>query len=538
MLRIKKWIVCYTGLLGCMACTKEYQEDMHLQSAMQTVDHDPQEALQLLDGIPYPDLLDQDTYMHYVVTLTQARHMNHQDITGDTLILEAQRYFADKSDEEMAARASYYTAAYWHKKEEADKALEYYLLANHYAHKAENGLFQAKSAHWIGSSYYNLDILDSARVYYHQAEELYAQEVNTEQHQLDIKYMLGRTYHELEQYEPALDYFNQGLEMSQKSHNQLYEIRLLQHKGVAFREMKAYGPAKEYFNLALSKKPETEDSLRICLSYALLYRATGQPDSIKYYLDQVKNRVNELSFSYSRVIAYEELALYYEHEGNTAQMRHYLQLVTKENKKISELQNSERIQAANDRFEAFKRKAEEKYNRTLKISLAIVAALFFLILIFRQNWHKMRQHVRVLREQYLQQKENQEHFLLENLISINLSMYRLAQDQGVAVLPHTPIYKRFQKLRDKVTIEIAGLVENILEKSPRGVKALSELNNEDLCIIFLCRNKYTDEEIRQLLGYGEASWFSIDATKWRIRRTLATSGMKQREINGVFKSNF
>ena len=329
MLRIKRWGVFCIGLILCMACTKKYQDAIHLQSAMQTVDHDPQEALQLLEKMPYPELLDHDNYMRYVVTLTQARNMDHQDITGDTLILKAQRYFAGQSDAEMAVRASYYAAAYWHKKKEENKALEYFLLAHYFARLAGNNLFQAKSAHWIGSTYYDMDILDSAKVYYHQAEELYLKVVNTEQNQLDIKYMLGRTYRELEQYDPALDYFNEGLDMSQELHNQLYESHFLHNKGIICREMEAYEPAKEYFNLALSKKPEAEDSLRIFLSYARLYRATGQPDSTKYYLDQVKNRVEELSFPYNRVIAYRELTYYHDKEGNSRETEHYSRLLLK-----------------------------------------------------------------------------------------------------------------------------------------------------------------------------------------------------------------
>ena len=538
MRRIKELFIFCAGLLLCMACTKEYQEDMHLQTAMQTVDDNPQEALRLLDEIPSPELLDQDNYMRYVVTLTQARYMDRQDITGNTSILTAQHYFADKPDAEMAARASYYAAAYWHKKEEEDKALEYSLLAYYFARQAGNNLFHAKSAHWIGSAYYDMDILDSARVYYHQAEELYAQEANTELHQLDIKYMLGRTYRELEQYDPALNYFNEGLEMSRELHNQLYETRFVYNKGLLFREQRDFQQAKEYFNLALSKNPETEDYLRICLNYATLYRATKQPDSVKYYLNLVENRVNELSFSYNRVIAYEELSYYYEHEGNTTQMRHYLQLANRENKKISELQSAERIQAANDRFEAFQHKAERKYNRIWKIVFPVVIAFFFLMLFFRYDWHKMRLFIRVLREQYLHQEKSREFFLLENLIFINLNMYQLAQDQGIVALPHTPIYKRFQNLRGKVNLEIAGLVRAMLEKSSKGVKALSELNTEDLCIIFLCRwKKYTDDDIKRLMGYEDVAWFDVDYMKDRIRRTLAAAGMKEREIKGVFLSN-
>ena len=329
MYRIRKIIIFYTGLLLCMACTPKFQKETYLQIAMQEVDEHPEEALTFLEEIPYPRYMDHDNYMRYIVTLTQARYMNDLDITGDTLILEAQRYFAGKDNPEMAARSSYYAAAYWDEKEMEEKALEYSFLANYYSGQARNNLFQAKSMHWIGSIYYDRDILDSARVYYHQAEELYNTIATTEIQQLSIKYMLGRTYRELEQYDLAFNYFNEGLDVSRNLGNQLYEGRFMYCKGIIFREKKEFQLAKEHFNLALLKKIDAEDSLRIYLNYAKLYKMNNQSDSTKYYLDLVKNRVEELSFPYNRKSAYKELALYYQSEGNSPEVEHYLRLMTK-----------------------------------------------------------------------------------------------------------------------------------------------------------------------------------------------------------------
>jgi len=293
------------------------------------VDKHPKEALAVLEEVAYPEYLKQDSYMRYITTLTQARYMNDQDITGDSLILEAQRYFVKKQDAGMATRASYYAAAYWQGKEVKEKELEYVLLAHYFAGQAENDLFKAKSLHWIGSIYFNQEILDSARVYYLQALDLYNTKVDAEQSRLDVIYMLGRTYCELQKLDIALEYFNEGMEMAQIQNNQLYEVKIAHYKGVTLRDKKAYPEAKVYLNMALSKNPEPEDSLRIYLSYAKLYRAEEKADSIKYCLDRVENRVEELSYSYNRVIAYRELALYYDKEGNSPKTDHYLWLVTK-----------------------------------------------------------------------------------------------------------------------------------------------------------------------------------------------------------------
>ena len=531
------FIIFCAVLFLCLACTKEQPVDTYLQLAMQTVDEHPKEALLLLDEIPYPELTDRDNYMQYVVTLTQARYMNDQDITGDTLILEAQRYFTGTDNPEMATRASFYAAAYWREKEEEDKALEYYLLTNYYAQKVDNYLFQAKSTHWIGSTYYNRDILDSARVYYHQAETLYSEEANTELQQLDIKYMLGRTYLELEQYNLALIYLNEGLEKAQQSNNQLYKYRFEHYKGVVFRERKEYQQAKEYFNLVLSQKMDAEDFIRLCLDYVTLYRMCNQPDSAKHYLDLVKNRVEELSFPYNRKTAYKELAFYYEKEGNITQMKRYLQLVTKEELLIKDLQSEKKIQAANERFEASQRKielAKQQYNRTWKISLTVVIVLLLLFLIFWQNRVKLKERYKEIRKRYFTHKLYMEEYLAKNLNYISASIKELSQ-RGEPVLPHSATWKHFQNLRTNTYIEIEAMMREMFEKTPQGLKALSLLKLEDLCIIFLCRrNMYTDNSIKYMLGYEHDATCDIRQRKYHIREILTTAGLKKREINRVF----
>lgn len=298
----------YTGLILITACSTN-REDVRLQIALQEVDENPQQAIRWLDRIPSPESLDKNSYMRYIVILTQARYMDYQDITQDTRILDAQCYFAREQDPEMAARASYYAAAYWRENGEEEKVLEYHMLANQYAREAGNDLFQAKSAHWIGNFYFNQEILDSARFYYHQGEELYPKDVNNERNRMEIIYMIGRTYNVLKQFDQALIYINEGMEMAQKLNDYLYEARFAQYKGNILTEMKAYPEAMECLNYALLKKPLPVDSLRVFLNYSRLYRRCNQPDSSKYYLDQVKNRMDEISYSGTLEWASEEFAI-------------------------------------------------------------------------------------------------------------------------------------------------------------------------------------------------------------------------------------
>ena len=537
MYRIRTIIIFYTGLLLCMACTKESQEDTYLQIAMQEVDEHPKEALTLLEEIPYPEYMDLDSYMRYIVTLTQARYMDYQDITGDTLILEAQRYFAGKQEYEPAARASYYAAAYWCEKDAEDKELEYALLAHYFAKLAGNNLFLAKSAHWIGSMYFNLDRLDSAMVYFQQALELYDREPGTQK--LGLILMLGRTYLGLNQFDQAYTFLENGLEITKKSQNKEYEPLFLNNLGMLFTRKKAYQQAKDCFNQALSLQSGTEEDIaRIYLNYARLYRAMNQLDSIRYYLKRVEERIPEISYPYTRKAVYQELATYYKNERNVEEMEHFLNLKNKEELLIKDLQSEKKIQAANERFEASQRKmeqAKQKYNQTWKVSMAAVIALSLLLLIFWWNKILLKKKYKKVFERYITHTTYMQEYLAENLIYISGSMRELTQKTGELILPHSVTWQHFQKLRTNVYIEIESLMREMLQKSPQGLKALSLLKLEDLSIIFLYRLKmYSDENIKYMLGYELDATYDVAHKRHHIRGILATAGMRKREINRVF----
>jgi len=302
------WIlikICITLFL-CVNCTPRYQANEQLQMALRTVDDDPKKALLLLDSISSPQSLSKDDYMHYVVTLTQARYMDYQDITCDARILEAVRYFTKKENPDMAGRAAFYTAAYYNENKDERKTLEYQRLANGFARRAGNQLFQAKSAHWIGNIYNDKSKPDSAKVYYSQAQKLYPDDAKNVLNRLEVNCMLGLTCCELNQLEEAQHYLDMGMEMAQQLNNQLYEALFAHFKGMVFCKRREYPEAKHYFDLALSKRPGTEDSLRIYLSYAELYKYAGKPDSTKYYLDLVKKRFDDITSPRVRKWAFDE----------------------------------------------------------------------------------------------------------------------------------------------------------------------------------------------------------------------------------------
>lgn len=84
-----------------ISCTDRNISSVNLLTqARDIIEVDPITSLALLDSISCPECMDRDSYMLYIVTRVQAKYKTYQDITADTLIFQAQRYFEKKNDTE------------------------------------------------------------------------------------------------------------------------------------------------------------------------------------------------------------------------------------------------------------------------------------------------------------------------------------------------------------------------------------------------------------------------------------------------------
>lgn len=78
-----------------------------IDKAQREIEVNPQRALALLDSIINPEMMEKDDYMNYILLLVEAKINTRQDISGDTIIYEAQDYFNGKNDIQKAGLANY-----------------------------------------------------------------------------------------------------------------------------------------------------------------------------------------------------------------------------------------------------------------------------------------------------------------------------------------------------------------------------------------------------------------------------------------------
>ena len=524
--RLKYLILC-TGLFFFMACTNDIAENKFLQLATEQVEKNPEQALKMLENIPDPHILSKDEYMYYVVTLTQAKYMNGQDITTNTLILDAQRYFSESSNYFIAAKANYYAANYYYQIQNENKMLESCLESRYFAGLADNNLYKAKTSYWLGTIFYEMDLLDSAKVYYQQALTFYEIEPTdsgTEDRKLRLTNLLGQTCLGLNEMDQAFEHFNNGLEKARQSKNIELEIRFLNALGIISIETKEYEQAKKHFNQALAKKQNTEDISRVLLNYAWLYRTTNQPDSVIFYLDQVKNKIAQIKYPHTRRIVYEELASYYKKEGDFKNFERYKNLENKEILRIQEAKSNEKISATLSKIKEYNNKTETKYFWSLRVLLLTIFILFILISTLWPLIRKYEKEFKNIRSKIFFDGIEQRRFLLY--------VGRVTTEciRGIQNANETLIKDKLMDIRSQFHNELADQMTKMITKLKNGEKAMSKLTVEDLCLILFMQMGLSDDDFRAF-GFENYTNLEIKNRKFEIRSILMHSGLKNQDIN-------
>ncbi|MDR2921047.1 MAG: tetratricopeptide repeat protein [Tannerella sp.] len=462
MNKIRILIILCAGILLWSACTTDSDKNNRLSDAIKTVDDNPKEALALLEGLS-PELYDydKDQYMQFVVTLTQARYMDYQNITVDSLILDAERYFARSNNYEMAARASYYAAIYWYEEEANDKAVEYWLAAFSFAEQAGNNPFLFKSAYALGRSYYNQEQWEDALPYYKKALTFYDDQADLEDYKLDIINALGHIYRQLQDPEQAYRYFDDGLKAAKSLNDITYEARSLRNIGLIHYDKGEYRQAKEYFDLALSKQPEPGDMIRFYLSYARLYRAMNLPDSTRYYLNTIEDQVQEITYPSTRRDIYKELATYYKvNQGDVNKVAHYSQLAHTEDLRIKKSQTEKKIKAINQQLEQLKQEKQTEwrtYRRIFDYGLIALCLLISLLIILEANKQKLKEKYTQIKEKYIQsQKEytqiKEEHTQIKDKYIKTNAEYTQAKEEYIQIKEkYLQAEKEYTQIKEEYT---------------------------------------------------------------------------------------
>lgn len=386
------------------SCKKEDASFDLLKQAKSIADIKPLEALLLLDSIQNPESMDKDNYMQYITAYVQAKYKTQQEITNDTLIFDAQKYFNSIDNTQEAILANYYSGCVYRDKKMINESLESFLNSSYYTIKTGNNQMSAKIFDNIGALYFQQGLIDSATVNYQTALNYY-QNLDDTISVLRVTNLIGRSFEAINKFDSAYIYFNNALQIAEIQNNNQYKSIILQNIALTYFGMQKYEKAIEYYQLALNIEEITEKQISQINLYLLkIYNIKGDLNSAKEYASKVEESTTKVDYIYTLKEMYSALAEYNKQIGDYKQALYYANLENEINQKILEQERPLSLLAADKSFYLDQKdKQIDQLHKHIFLYLSIATVVCLVLLIFSISIFKI--HKRDKKEIKLQEEK-------------------------------------------------------------------------------------------------------------------------------------
>lgn len=147
-------------LAGCVACSRDKAAVARLDSADSLMESRPDSALRILESINRDSITVDATKARYALLMSQALDKNYIDVTSDSLIATATRYYADRPDSPEFMKSLFYQARTYYNDRRFDRAAADGTHAYEIAVKLDDPFWTGKTADLIAdifNSTYNYD---------------------------------------------------------------------------------------------------------------------------------------------------------------------------------------------------------------------------------------------------------------------------------------------------------------------------------------------------------------------------------------------
>jgi len=558
---MKKIVFCLFCFVISYSCEVTDNESIDLLKQAQNIaEDDPAKSLSLLDSIAEPERMGEDYYMQYIVAKVQTKYKLYQDITKDSIIVVACKYFDHKDNLKQAALANFYTAAFFHEKGYMEKDLEHSIQSMHYAEIVEDNLLIAKNKHVIGNIYLDKDLMDSAVVVYKQALFFYHKEEGNELHELEIIRSIGISYEIMNELDSAYFYFNEGFELSRQLNNKQFETTFSHLIGMVYRKQGEYGKSVEYLKRALEKTVSDAERIRIYLTLLYLYNDKNQLDSAGFYSAKLIEQLPEIKYKYTLEGTYAELSRYYEMSGNYKEALYYKNLHLNTNKEIQDSKNLEKLKQIEYEYNS---KLKEKELDSLRMYSYItwivgIAVILFIIVISyfrhrnaRQIYMQKRlreiEKNKLLKEQLEtqnqlvdQQTQNLSYMqsiyknIINEWVKIEKKVKKLAKEFGATEEPeiYVDIRKVIDNFKQSTNNQLIMQAQKHFKNKPYGEAVLTTLKEKELLLFMLYYCGYKRTEVSLLLSVHPRTE-NMTFRKLGLRNKLIRAGMPEEEIEEI-----
>ena len=486
-------------LFACIvcSCTENKENTSRLQAAEGLMEHRPDSALSILEGIKTSGKLSEGQNALWCLLTTQAQDKTGTIHTSDSLIRIAVRYYEKKKDRENRMKAYYYNAVVHHDLGDSPRAQDFYLKAWDAGKETGDHALLGRICANLGTLYLYQNMTGDALKYQKNAVKHFTAIKDTTSIGLALR-NIGRVYTNNELLDSAIIYYTQSLNyVTDKS-------RLSIHNDVAslYNQMENYPEAFMHIRLAMEALKSGDEELFLYYNLGDLYRKTGQYDSAVHYLSPCLTSGN----IHTKAGANLGLALLEEKRQNweaNARYQKQYRLLQDSIVNMERSRDLQRIQSLYNYQQVEKGRivSEQKAGRRtfqLYALLAIVAILVLSVIVYYQRRkrierEKFEKKLRMLEQQ--QYEKTQAHLA--------------RQREMLTTFRQIPLYGKFstgKKVNEEDWIQLKIQLEKIYPDFTTHFESLSaEMDEIDIRLSYLTKINLPSTQMSTLLSLSKSA---------------------------------
>ena len=516
-----------------------------LDQAESLIEEHPDSALNMLRQIKNPrQHLSKRNYALYALLMTQAMDKCYMDLSEDTLMDIAVRYFTKTTDSIHAAKACLYAGKVFQQLRNPEQAIELYLKAKDYFGNSTDYKYQFMVRNGLGTVY-------SDQWLYKDQLEAYREACNYASLKNDSLYLcvalenMGFAFSGLQKEDSAIIYQYKALQLA-KACYPTATSGIYHHISGIHKRKQDYSKAIEYVDSALLS---ATDRSNLYFTKGDIYNKMHLYDSAFCYLNKSLLSDN----IYTKASTCDALAEVYKGVGKPDSAYSYMRLFNAYRDSIEDQTHTTAVIELENLYHHSKLK-EENYllkesaiskSRFIYLILFIVSILLFFIGILYAFFYNRKQKQMHGAQQLLRQKEIEKLQTETEFISLEKKLLELREafyrQMNSIVVPklHSLMYpnKSDHKSRIKITEEEwAFLVENTNiafgDFTLRLLKVYPLLDAEDIRLCCLIKMQLKLSDIADIYCVEKAT---INKRRERIRKNKM--GINDgRTLNDILKS--
>jgi len=406
------------------SCQTDYTKNKILLHADSVMSIHPDSALRLLQSIPYPEKLSEADYAAWCLQYSFTQYKLNQDITSDSIIRVAVKYYKNSSLSKQSGTAYYLLGRILLNNKKNKEAMSVYKTAEYILKSTEQNDLKGLVDFEIGYLYKYDETFSESLIYFKKSLKYFISSKN-------IKYQayayreISDIYYQLNYpFEKVMFLSNQALKLSKQSGDSLNYYSISGQQGELLFD-KNYALAKEYLLKAYRNFPTLRPNYASLLSYT--YIMLNKPDSANYYVRIANKDTTQTKYNVGRYFTEAYVAKY---EGNKDKaFSLYEKAYSMRNKYFKQSMISQ-LHAIDKQFDLTKSESEktalkiENRNKVIVIGLLFIVVLIVLVIFLMvHNRNKKKQMEDMIEKQKL--KNSLEEKKTENNLKKELLLSKL-----------------------------------------------------------------------------------------------------------------